>query len=184
MVSIHWSIACVAVLGTGLSASAGVVSGSQTFYNMSASSRTYTYYQYAPVSGGSGGSVMNGSVTTTLTDLNGNGASLSADPIGNSIYTATINGVAVQTLWDSQFGFAVGHFLSGATVPASFANTPVPAGVPADGNAGVVLRFTLSAGDAVSFAYTFNVFNLVPGPGALAILTCAGCAAHGRRRKS
>ena len=64
MVSIHWSIACVAVLGTGLSASAGVVSGSQTFYNMSASSRTYTYYQYAPVSGGSGGSVMNGSVTT------------------------------------------------------------------------------------------------------------------------
>ncbi|MEN9642717.1 MAG: hypothetical protein RIR77_1906 [Planctomycetota bacterium] len=182
MVSIHWSIACIAVLGTGYSASAGVVSGSQTFYNMSASSRTYTYYQYAPVSGGSGGSVMNGSITATLTDLNGNGASLSNDPVGNAIYTATINGVAVQALWESpEFGFAVGQFLSGATVPASFANTPVPAGVPADGNAGVVLRFTLSAGDAVSFAYTFNV---VPGPGVLALLACAGCAAYGRRRKS
>jgi hypothetical protein len=87
----------------------------------------------------------------------------------------------VQTLWNSQFGFAVGQFLSGATVPASFANVPVPAGVPDDGNAGVVLRFTLSAGDAVSFAYTFNV---VPGPGAVALLACAGCATNGRRRKS
>lgn len=180
MVSIHWSIACVAVLGTGYSASAGVVSGSQTFYNMSASSRTYTYYQYAPVSGDSGGNVMNGSITTTLTDLNGNGATLSTNPAGAAIYTATINDVAVQTLWNSQFGFAVGQFLSGATVPASFTNVPMPAGVPADGNAGVVLRFTLSAGDAVSFAYTFNV---VPGPGALALLACAGCATNGRRRK-
>ena len=181
MVSIHWSIACVAVLGTGYSASAGVVSGSQTFYNMSASSRTYTYYQYAPVSGDSGGNVMNGSVTATLTDLNGNGATLSTNPAGAAIYTATINDVAVQTLWNSQFGFAVGQFLSGATVPASFANVPLPAGVPADGNTGVVLRFTLSAGDAVSFAYTFNV---VPGPGALALLACAGYATNGRRRKS
>jgi hypothetical protein len=151
---------------------------------MSSSSRTYTYYQYAPVSGDSGGNVMNGSVTTTLTDLNGNGATLSTDPAGNAIYTATINNVAVQTLWNSQFGFAVGQFLSGATVPASFTNVPLPSGVPADGNAGVVLRFTLSAGDAVSFAYTFNVANVVPGPGALAMLTCAGWAAYGRRRKS
>ena len=179
--SIYRSIACIAVLGTGYSASAGVVSGSQTFYNMSASSRTYTYYQYAPVSGGSGGNVMNGSVTTTLTDLNGNGALLSTDPAGHAIYTATINDVAVQTLWDSPFGFAVGQFLSNATAPASFANVPLPSGVPADGNAGVVLRFTLSAGDAVSFAYTFNV---VPGPGALALLACAGCVTNNRRRKS
>ena len=180
MVSINWSIACVAALGTGLSASAGVVSGSQSFYNMSGSSRTYTYYQYSPVSGGSVGTVMNGSITATLTDLNGNGATLSSNPAGNPVYTATINDVAVQTLWNSPFSFAVGQFLSGATVPASFASVPVPAGVPGDGNAGVVLRFTLSAGDAVSFAYTFNV---VPGPGALALLACAGCATNGRRRK-
>jgi hypothetical protein len=147
---------------------------------MSASSRTYTYYQYAPVSGGSGGNVMNGSVTTTLTDLNGNGALLSTDPAGHAIYTATLNDVAVQTLWSSPFGLAVGQYLSNSTSPASFANVPVPSGVPADGNPGVVLRFTLSAGDDVSFAYTFNV---VPGPGALALLACAGCATHGRRRK-
>ena len=179
--SIYRSIACIAVLGTGYSASAGVVSGSQTFYNMSASSRTYTYYQYAPLYGGSGGNVMNGSVTATLTDLNGNGALLSTDTAGNAIYTATLNDVAVQTLWSSPFGLAVGQYLSNSASPASFANVPVPSGVPADGNPGVVLRFTLSAGDAVSFAYTFNV---VPGPGALALLACAGCATHGRRRKS
>jgi hypothetical protein len=179
--SIYRSIICIAVIGTGYSASAGVVSGSQTFYNMSASSRTYTYYQYAPLSGGSGGSVMNGSVTATLTDLNGNGALLSTDPAGNAIYTATLNDVAVQTLWSSPFGLAVGQYLSNSAAPASFASVPLPSGVPADGNPGVVLRFTLSAGDAVSFAYTFNV---VPGPGALALLACAGCATHGRRRKS
>jgi len=148
---------------------------------MSASSRTYTYYQYAPVASGSGGNMMNGSVTTTLTDLNGNGATLSTDPAGHAIYTATMNDVAVQTLWNSQFGFTVGQFLSGATVPASFANVPMPSSVAPDGTAGVVLRFTLSAGDAVSFAYTFN--NVVPGPGALAMLACAGYAANGRRRK-
>ena len=179
--SIYRSIICIAVLGTGYSASAGVVSGSQTFYNMSASSRTYTYYQYAPLSGGSGGSVMSGSVTATLTDLNGNGALFSTDPAGNAIYTATINDVAVQTLWNSPFGFAVGQYLSNSAAPASFANVPVPAGVPADGNVGVVLRFRLSAGDAVSFAYTFNV---VPGPGAVALLACAGCVTNNRRRKS
>jgi hypothetical protein len=181
MVSIHWSIACVAVLGTGLSASAGVVSGSQTFYNMSASSKTYTYYQYAPLAGGSSGDVMSGSVTTTLTDLNGNGASVSANTAGDAIYTATLNDMAVQTLWDSQFRFAVGQFLSGSTAPASFTGTPKPVNAPADANMGVVLRFTLSAGDAVSFAYTFNV---VPGPSALALLACAGCVTNGRRRKS
>jgi hypothetical protein len=151
---------------------------------MSASSKTYTYYQYAPVSAGSAGRMMSGSVTTTLTDLNGNGASLSANPANNAIYTATINEVAVKTLWDPFVGFAVGQFLSGATVPAYFDNTALPAGVPADGNAGVVLRFTLSAGDVVSFAYTFNVVNVVPGPSALALLACAGCATNGRRRKS
>ena len=118
--SIYRSIACIAVLGTGYSASAGVVSGSQTFYNMSASSRTYTYYQYAPLSGGSGGNVMNGSVTATLTDLNGNGALLSTDTAGNAIYTATLNDVAVQTLWSSPFGLAVGPYLSNsACLPVS-----------------------------------------------------------------
>jgi len=180
MVSIHRYIACVAVLGTGCAASAGVISGSQTFYNMSSSSKTYTYYQYAPISGDSGGNLMSGSITTTLTDLNGNGAVLSSDPAGHAIYTATINDIAVQTLWNSQFGFTVGQFLSGATVPAMFANVPLPSNVPPDGNAGVVLRFTLSAGDAVSFAYTFNV---VPGPSAIAMLACAGRLTNNRRRK-
>ena len=183
MVSIHFAMAFGVVLGTAGSAIAGIVSGSQTFYNMSSSSRTYSYFQYAPISGDAGGNAMSGSITTTLTDLNGNGASLTSNSAGSAIYTATINDVAVQTLWDSQFGFTVGQFLSGATTPAMFTNVALPAGIPIDGNNGVVLRFTLSAGDAVSFAYTFNTFNAVPGPGAAALLACAGRAAGNRRRK-
>lgn len=183
MVSIHCAIAFGVVLGTASSAIAGVVSGSQTFYNSSSSTKTYSYFQYAPISGGAGGNAMSGSITTTLTDLNGNGATLSSNAAGSAIYTATINDVAVQTLWNAPFVFSVGQFLSGATTPATFSDVALPAGVPVDGNNGVVLRFTLSAGDAVSFAYTFNTFNVVPGPGAVALLVCAGRAASGRRRK-
>jgi len=186
MVSVKfWSVnlvAAAAALGLGATASANVVTLSQTFFNSSSSTRTYTYYQYATVAGGSGASVMSGSVTATVSDLNGNGAVLGA--VGSlPIYTATVNDVAMRTLWQPFSNFNVGQFLSQSTVPGSFANEAIPGGSTAsDAQLGIVLKFTLSAGDTVSFASTFMVNN-VPGPGAMALLAVSGAAGAGRRRK-
>ena len=175
-------VVVTAALGLGTAASAEMVSISQTFYNSSNSVRTYSFYQYANVASGSVASVMSGSVTATVTDLNGNGATLGAV---NSlpIYTATVNDVAVRTLWQPFSSFNVGQFLSQSTTPGVFANELLPGGATAsDALLGIALRFTLSAGDTVSFASTFTV-NAVPAPGALALLAVSGATGAGRRRR-
>ena len=186
MVSVKFSsvnlVVVTAALAMGTAASAEVVSVSQTFYNSSNATRSYSFYQYANVAGGSAASVMSGSVTATVTDLNGNGATLGAVN-GRAIYTATVNDVAVRTLWQPFSSFNVGQFLSQSTTPGAFANELVPGGATAsDALLGIVLKFTLSAGDTVSFASTFTV-NTVPAPGALALLAVSGATGAGRRRR-
>jgi MYXO-CTERM domain-containing protein len=183
MVSNKMVAAAAAALGTGAVASADVLVVSQTFYNSSASTRSYEYYQYLPSASSGTSNLMSGSVTATLTDLNGNGATLGR--AGNSsIYSATVNGATMQTLWDAagsyQFsGFSVGQFLSGSAVPQSFNNLP---GIIQDGsNLGIVLRFTLSAGDAVSIAATFTT-TATPAPGAAAAVLVGGAFGLRRRR--
>ena len=169
-------------LGTAASADVVTVSVSQTFYNSSSSARSYSFYQYANVASGAAASVMSGSVTATVTDLNGNGATLGAVN-GLAIYTATVNDVAVRTLWQPFSSFNVGQFLSQSTIPGAFVNELMPGGVTAsDALLGIALKFTLSAGDTVSFASTFTV-NTLPTPGALALLAVSGATGIGRRRR-
>ena len=86
-------VALTTALGIGTAASAEVVTISQTFFNSSNATRSYSFYQYAPLAGGSAASVMSGSVSATLTDLNGNGATLGAVN-GLAMYTATVNEIA------------------------------------------------------------------------------------------
>jgi hypothetical protein len=125
---------------------------------------------------------MSGSVSATVTDLNGNGATLGAVN-GLAMYTATVNDIAVRTLWQPFSAFNVGQFLSQSTAPGAFANEVIPGGsTTSDALLGISLRFTLSAGDTVSFASTFTVSN-VPGPGAMALLAVSGATGAGRRRK-
>ena len=174
--------ALTTALGIGTAASAEVVTISQTFFNSSNTTRSYSFYQYAPLAGGSAASVMGGSVSATVSDLNGNGATLGAVN-GLAIYTATVNDVAVRTLWQPFASFNVGQFLSQSTTPGVFANEVIPGGATAsDALLGIALRFTLSAGDTVSFASTFTVTN-APAPGALALLAVSGAAGAGRRRR-
>lgn len=182
MVSMHTAAATAVAMGLGCAASANVVTISQTFYNNTSSAKTYEYMQYAPLAAGMTSGMMSGSVTATLTDLTGNGANLTSSG-GFSVYTATINDQSVYFMWNAPFNYNVGNFLSGSTAPSTFANVLTPAGVPIDGNLAVVLRFTLSAGDAVSFASTFTVVP-VPAPGAAALLGIAGASAFGRRRRA
>ncbi len=183
MVSVNFA-AAAAALGIVASASAGIVTVSQTFYNASFAARTFEYVQLMPTAGSSSGSnwVMNGSVSATLSDLNGNGGFFSS--AGQPVYRATIDDVAVASLWSEPFTFALtGPYLSESVDPASFSNLAVPAGSNPEGVLGIVLRFTLSAGDAVTISGTFETVA-VPAPGVASILVIAAGSGFGRRRRS
>lgn len=181
MVSVNFAAIAVA-MGIGASASAALVTVSQTFYNASFAARTFEYVQLLPTAGGNGGSnwVMNGSVSATLSDLNGNGGSFSS--AGLPVYRATIDDVTVASLWTVPFNFTLdGPYLSQSVTPATFSNIPVPLGSNPDGVLGIALRFTLSAGDAVTISGTFEV---VPAPAAASLLVIAAGSGLGRRRRS
>lgn len=125
---------------------------------------------------------MSGSCTLTLTDLNGDGATIGRAG-ANSVYTATIDDQAANTLWTSSTfsNFSVGGFMSNSTSTAKFTNVAIPAGLSQSGLLGIVLKFTLSAGDSVSFAATFST-SQVPAPGAAAMLAMVGGFNLRRRR--
>jgi len=183
MVSVNFA-AAAAALGIGATASAGIVTVAQTFYNASFTARTFEYVQLMPTAGSSSGSnwVMNGSVSATLSDLNGNGGYFSS--AGQPVFRATIDDVTVASLWSQPFTFALtGPYLSESVDPASFSNLAVPAGSNPEGVLGIVLRFTLSAGDAVTISGTFETVP-VPAPGVASLLVISAGSGFGRRRRS
>ena len=173
--------AAVAALGMGAVASADVVTVNRTFYNTWATARTYDFVQYAPMASSTSGVFLNGSCTLSLSDMNGNGASLTNNSNGDAIYSATIDGISVATLWASNFSYTVGQYLSGSANPVSFANLGLPAGAPQSGTMAIRLRFTVSAGDSVAFAATFTT---TPAPGAAAAILATGVGGlRGSRRR-
>jgi len=191
MVSVNF-VAAVAAMGIGCAATADVVTLSQTFYNASFSARTFYFTQYLNVAGGSPSAIMSGSISATLTDVNGNGTASFGNAGANPIYRAMVNSTVVRSLWSSYAFSFNGAYLSqstanvstpGAAEQSMFQNEALPTGVPADGLLAIDLAFTLSAGDSVSFAATFNVVP-VPAPGAMALLTVAGSSVFGRRRRA
>lgn len=125
-----------------------------------------------------------GSVTGTVTDLNGNGAILSS--IGDSgLFTAftdfgTANRATAGSLLSSTT-ITAGAFLSSSLGPAGFGD-PIPSqlhGAVAE-NIAMQFRFSLTAGDSASFTSIF-VVEAIPAPGALALMGLAGL--RNRRRR-
>jgi hypothetical protein len=180
MVSFKTSMAAfVAALGMGSAASAAVVTISESFYNASFSTRRFSFSQFVQGSGiGAADVRMVGSLTITLTDMNGNGARIATS--GTSpIYRATVDGVTVKTIYPPAWAFQVNDpFGSQSTVPVTF-NEALPAGVDPNGMLGIDTVFELSAGDAAYVSATFEI----PGPGSAAILGIAGLTGLGRRRR-
>lgn len=136
-------------------------------------------------------SLVGGSVSGTYTDLNGDGVLVSA-PDAGSIYTAFVDattvdpfdGMVVGTLLDGATGSA-GNFLSGNFEGSSFGDFPtIPGqmGPEALLNYGMILEFTVSAGDTVGL--TSSMAIAAPAPGALALLGLAGVCGRRRRRDS
>jgi MYXO-CTERM domain-containing protein len=150
--------------------------------NNSAVTQTFSLLVSLPVGAILPTSVMGGSITGTLTDLNGNGASLTS-VAGDSVYHALIDNNTVETLMDDPFSVSAGAFESAVVGPASFGD-PIPSapGPGVNNSIGILITFNLSAGDSASFTSIFVV--QVPGPGGLALLAVAGAIGGRRRRRS
>ena len=179
MVSMHWAAASVAALGVGAASSAAVVSFSKTFVNNTSSTQTYTYSMMVPVLDGYPSGVMNGQITANLIDLNGNGASLGNDG-STAIYTALINGTAVQTLWNAPFSFTAAAYGAATTPVARFLSMPITVAENVE-VLEIQVRLRLSARDMVTVGANFDV---IPAPGALMGVACATGLIGTRRRRN
>jgi hypothetical protein len=170
--------AVVAALIVSGSAEAALISFNQTFYNTGTTARRYTFVRSVPAIGSvAGGLPIIGSITATVADMNGNGASIRSNA-STAVYTALIGSTVVQTMWNAPYEFRVDMpFGSGTTNPSSFAST-APPGVT--GDLQLVIDFVLSAGDVASVAGTFDI----PAPGSAFLLLTAGGVLGGRRRRA
>lgn len=146
--------------------------------NNSASAQSFVFSALLPVPAQGPQLSITGSVSGSITDVNGDGATLTDN--GNPIYTSIIDGTFVETLLDPPQSYSAGAFGSQAIGPAGFAPT-VFAG-PVNTFIGVTIQFTLSPGDIVSFTSVFNV-EPIPEPGTLLLLGSGilGLVAFGRR---
>ncbi|MFO0895742.1 MAG: hypothetical protein U0574_12400 [Phycisphaerales bacterium] len=158
-------------------ANAAVVTVNYVVTNTSNSTQTFVYEQNIGALLGPS-SIMTGSVTGTVTDLNGDGAEVTTVGQVGSIYTALIDGVGVRGLLGPGFSFNAGQFLSSTSGSDSFTAEPGP-GV--NSQIGIRFEFTLTAGDSASFTSIFTV-NAVPAPGAIGLLAVAGLVGLRRRR--
>lgn len=173
----------VAALALVSAAAAETVIFNYVVTNTSNSVQTFTIFGTLDVAPIAGPTVMSGSITGTVTDLNGNGAEVTSDPFGvDSIYTAIVDGVDEVRYLMTDFSFdAAGPFLSGTGGPQAFANEAGPVGGVAT-KIGIRLEFTLSAGDSASFTSIFTI-ETIPAPAGMAVLGL-GVVGLGRRRRN
>lgn len=160
--------------------------------NTSNATQTFFLEVTLPINVALATSVIGGSVTGTVTDLNGDGATVAAalSPTGapGAIYQAFTD-VAPDFSTGNLAGSllvgasaSAGSFLSQTIGPDSF-GSPIPS-LPygaVSQNIAIRLAFTLTAGDSASFT---SLFVVVPAPGAMAVAALGLIAGRGRRRSA
>lgn len=141
--------------------------------NTSSTTQSYSFGVSSPVFPAIPDALMRGSVSATLTDVNGGGASVGA-PAGGAIYTALVDGNPAQTMLDGGIGPATlsipsgtdafGPYVFGSYSPEGYVAAPATSS-----SIGITLAFDLSPGDSVSISSLFEVIP-VPLPAALPLL--------------
>ncbi len=158
-----------------------VISADFSVHNVSAVTQSYSFTFSLPVSAIPGSTLTGGSVGVTVTDTNGDGATVGVSGAG-LLYDAQIDGVSYQTL--SVLPLSSGSFLSN-TAGATF-GSPIPsqAGPSVAGNIGIKFDFTLTPDDRVGITAVFVVVDEsnVPEPASLALLASGALALVYRRR--
>jgi len=161
--------------------------GNLVVTNTSGSTQSFFLDVALPIGFAMANTLIGGSVTGTVTDLTGDGATVSSLPTGGPIYRALtdvdggFNGNLAGSLLAGASATA-GAFQSKTIGPASFGD-PIPSQAYGAVNTNIAIRlaFTLTAGDSASFTSLFVV--VVPAPaGAIAMLGLVGLG--GRRRRS
>jgi hypothetical protein len=121
--------------------------------------------------------LMSGSVTTQIIDAThpGDGATASA-PLAGSVYTALIDGVAVQALQDYPFSISAP---AGGINSAGASFGPNGCGAVTS-DIGIDIALTISPGDMGQVLARFDV--VIPEPMTLSVLALGGLALLRRRR--
>lgn len=113
----------------------------------------------------------------------GDGDGGTFDTIGSdAVWTASSNGNFVAELLTAPISVTTGPFETMMVGSASFGE-PIPsaAGPNLDSTLDITLRFSLGAGDSAAFTSVL-VAEVVPAPGAIALLATAGLVSRRRRR--
>ncbi|MEW6331653.1 MAG: PEP-CTERM sorting domain-containing protein [Pseudomonadota bacterium] len=139
------------------------VTNNFTITNNTASTQTYILGTTMGVVPAIPVGAMQGSIGFSLTDNNGGGATLATS--GASIYQGTIDGNVARTLWDPVTSFAIPF---ATTSSSTYFGFPVREAAPEsiDTSIGILISFSLTSGDSVSFTSNFDV-TPVPVPAAV-----------------
>jgi len=148
------------------------------YTNISSGTQNVTLEFVLPIGMAMPSTLIGGSVSGSLTDANGDGATF-ASLGGGSAYQALADG-AVAAGMLTGVSVNAGPFGSSLIGPESF-GTPIPSQSYGAINTDMAIRyeFSLTAGDSVSLAGSFVA---VPAPGAIALLGVAGLVGRRRRR--
>lgn len=154
------------------------ITGTFSITNTTASTQTFTVSFMLDSDVQFSQSLMNGAFSGTLTDGNGDGSAMIGRAAGSAgFYSAYIDTTLAHSLGANAYSYSGAAFGSSQVGPESFDPMNGPA---LSTSIGLKFKFTLSAGDSVSFSSLFNVVD-VPAPGAVVLLGLAG--AFGRRSR-
>ncbi len=159
-----------------------VVTGTTGVSNLFGVTQQITLLFTLPIAPIPGGTLTGGSYRGTVTDNNGDGATVST-VAGSALYTAMIDGLNWQSLYPHAASTSAGSFLSSAIPNLSF-GTPIPnlPGPAALASIGIKLDFNLTAFDSASFTSNHVVLP-IPEPHTVGLVGL-GLALLARRRRS